>query len=192
MIALISGKLISTSLDSVVVEAGGIGYRVFIPSSLLAGLPPLGSEVKFFTHHYVRQDTLALYGFLRSEELELFELLLTVSGIGPKAALSLLSVYTPEKLQAAISQGRAEVLASVPGIGQKTAARLVLELRPKMKGSAGVGVMVGESDEIMTALKSLGYNSSEAQKAIAALPEDEELSVESKLRLALRYLGQSR
>ncbi|MEN9938725.1 MAG: hypothetical protein RLZZ387_5304 [Chloroflexota bacterium] len=195
MIASVRGKLIFVGLDHAVVETGGVGFHVFAPRSVLGGLGELGDEVLLYTHLHIREDLLQLYGFASPNQRHLFETLLGVSGIGPKVALSLLSSATPDELRLAIASGDTARLSRVPGIGKKTAERLVLELRGKIdtKGlpafAAATPAQAAANSELSEMLVSLGFSASEASAAIAALPADAPAELEERLRLALRYFG---
>lgn len=194
MIAFIRGILFSTGLDYAVVEAGGIGYLIYAPRRVLANIGPVGDEVCLHTHLHVREDALNLYGFLTVEELRMFTTLIGVSGIGPVVALRMLSGATPTELQNAIASGDTKVLARVPGIGQKTAARLVLELKGKvapttLDGIAAASGAGGVNGELADMLVGLGFSAAEAASAIAALPADAPPDLEERLRLALRFFG---
>lgn len=187
MIAGLRGVLESREGDTLVVEVQGVSYRVHAPTSTLSRVGAVGEAVKLYTHLYVRKDALALYGFATADELTLFEQLLTVSGVGPKAALALLSAFAPETLRTALAQGNVELLTRVPGIGKKTAGRIVLELRGKIDlGALGAPALSEPDAEVVTALTNLGYPASEAQRVVAALPKDSDLSVAEKIRLALQ------
>ncbi len=169
---------------------GGVGFLVSVPQTLLNGLSGPGQEVTLHTHLHVRENDLALYGCQSEEELALFRLLLGVSGIGPKVALAVLSFLPADQLQTAIAQEDVVTLARVPGIGPKTAKKLVFDLKDKV----AVGVMAGEPQPVLTdadadliaALTTLGYSVAEAQEAIRALPQ-EPLPLEERVRLALAY-----
>jgi Holliday junction DNA helicase RuvA len=190
VIASLSGTVAATGKDFVVLLVGGVGFQVSVPQTLLDGLSGLGQEVTLHTHLHVRENDLALFGCGSEEELALFRLLLGVSGIGPKVALSILSFLPADQLQAAIAQEDVVMLARVPGIGPKTAKKLVFDLKDKV----AVAVMVGEPQPVLTdadadliaALTTLGYSVAEAQEAIRALP-DEPLPLEERVRLALAY-----
>jgi Holliday junction DNA helicase RuvA len=190
MLASLSGKVASTGEDFVVIKAGGVGFHVSVPQTVLDSLPGPGMEVTVHTHLHVRENDLALYGFGSREDLALFRLLLGVSGIGPKVALSLLSFLPRDRLQAAIAQEDVAMLARVPGIGPKTAKKLVFDLKDKIAAE----IMPGEPQPVLTeadadliaALTSLGYSVSEAQEAIRSLPR-EALELEERVRLALVY-----
>jgi len=187
MIAGLRGILENREGDTLVVDVQGVSYRVHAPASTLSRVGAVGEAVKLYTHLYVREGALALYGFATADELTLFEQLLTVSGVGPKAALSLLSAFAPETLRTALAQGNVDLLTRVPGIGKKTAGRLVLELRGKIDlGALGAPALSGPDAEVVAALTNLGWPASEAQRVVAALPKDSELSVAEKIRLALQ------
>lgn len=190
MIATLRGKLGSRGDDHVVVEVGGIGFRVRVLPSVLDGLGAPGSEVELHTHLHVRENELALYGFASEDELALFQLLLTVSGVGPRVALGILSAASVDTLRLAIAQGNAEALSQMPGIGKKTAQRLVLDLKGKIDvtGLPPVPKLTPADAEVIAALTSLGYSVVEAQRALRSLPP-EEMSVEDRVLAALRYLG---
>jgi Holliday junction DNA helicase RuvA len=176
--------------DFVVVQVGGVGFQVFVPQRLVNGLEGAGQEVMLFTHLHVRENELALYGCETEEELALFRLLQTVSGIGPKVALSILSSLPPGQFRAAVAQGDEATLARVPGIGPKTAKKLVFDLKDKVAAEvppADLRPSLTQADaDLIAALTSLGYSVAEAQEAIRALPH-EALPLEERLRLALAY-----
>lgn len=194
MIASIRGTLEERSSDSVVVAVGGIGLRVLVPASTQAALGPIGSVVSLRTHLYVREDNLSLFGFATREEKEVFELLLTVSGVGPRVALSLLSGASVESLRVAIATGNADLLTSIPGIGKKLAGRIILELKGKVdaRGAVEASVaLVSPDADVLAALTGLGYTAADAQRAIQALPKDPSLTTEEKIVQALRHFSQS-
>ena len=160
-----------------------------MPSSTLDSLGAIGEEVHLFTHLQLREDNVALYGFASTEELELFRMLIGVSGVGPKAALAMLSAMNPSQLAIAIATGNVALLSQVPGVGNKMASRLALELKGKLEGFR-VGAPMAEGDaEVIAALTSLGYSSAEAASAAATLPDSPEFTVEDRVRLALQYLA---
>jgi len=191
MIAGLRGKLEARGADYAIVNVGGVSFQVHVPTSTLARLGVMGEEVHLHTHLYIREDVMALYGFASPEELELFQMLITVSGVGPRLALALLSALNPDRLALAIANGNADLLTEVPGIGKRMADRLVVELKGKLEGWAGaVGAPVAASNtEVVAALRSLGYSASEAASAVASLPDDPELSTEDKIRLALQQFA---
>jgi len=191
MIASLSGQLDAVNLDSVVINVGGVGFQVFMPTSTLSTLGKPGSEVKVYTHLHVREDNLSLYGFATQEELRLFELLITVSGIGPKTAMAALSAISVEQITLAIGSGDADLLRQVPGVGKKIAERMILELKDKVEVellTIPVGQAKGNSD-VVSALVSLGYSVSEATRAAAKLPTDSKMTLQEKIKLALQYSG---
>ncbi|MBI5303726.1 MAG: Holliday junction branch migration protein RuvA [Chloroflexi bacterium] len=190
MIATIHGKLQSRTNDSFVVNVGGIGLRVRVTSGTAANLGALGSDVMLFTHLRVREDELSLYGFATEDELGLFETLLTVSGIGPKVAMGILSAASTDTLRMAIAQGNVDVLTSFPGIGKKTAQRLVLELKGKVNvsGLGEVSELTPLDEDVLNALINLGYSAAEAARAARAVPASAK-TLEDRLRVALQYLG---
>ncbi len=192
MIVAMEGTLERRELDSAVIKVGSVSLRVHIPGSTLEQLGSVGDKVYLQTHLYLREDNVTLYGFASAEELGLFQNLISVSGVGPKAALSLLSSLTPEQLALAIVNGSVDILSQVPGIGKKIASRLVLELKGKLeKGWKRVAALplAAESADIVAALISLGYSLKEATQAVSALPQSSELSLEDKVKLALQQLG---
>jgi Holliday junction DNA helicase RuvA len=194
MIASVAGLIQARAADSLVVSLGGLGIKVFVPTSLLAVVRP-GDEIFLHTYLHVREQELALYGFADEQELALFHQLLGVSGIGPKSALSILSAMPVDALHLAISQEQPGVLARVPGVGKKTAEKIVLELKDKVKATVELSpelAALGEADaEVIDALTALGYSIVEAQRAVQALPRDV-TDVEERLRLALASFGGSR
>src|SRR5574341_1068098 len=190
MIASLHGKLQARTDDALIVNVGGVGYRVRAPSGTLANLGAVGSEVQLFTHLRVREDELSLYGFASEDELRLFETLLTVSGIGPKVALGMLSSASTDTLRIAIAQGNIEMLTAIPGIGKKTAQRLVLELKGKVdvSGLGEVSELTPVDEDVMNALINLGYSAAEATRAARSVPADAK-TVEERVRVALQYLS---
>lgn len=175
--------------DFVVIEVTGVGFRVRVPTSTLEKLGMEGDNAELYTHLHVREDDLSLFGFASDDELGLFELLLTVSGIGPKAALGVLSAAPSNTIRAAIAQGNLDVLTGIPGIGKKMAQRLVLELKGKIDlTEVELGEVSPLDQEVIAALVNLGYSAAEAQRAARAVPPSEKL-VEDRIRAALRYLG---
>ncbi|HBA36744.1 TPA: Holliday junction branch migration protein RuvA [Candidatus Falkowbacteria bacterium] len=174
MISFLRGRAIAKTLNYVVLETGDIGYRIYAGENLLNDLK-VGAEAEVYTHHHVREEADDLYGFKTAEDLELFELLLTVSGVGPKSALGVLSLATADDIKEAIARDDAGLLTKVAGIGKKTAERVVLELKNKIVriGGAVTATLTGPggSDEL-EALMSLGYSLSEARSALNAVGSD--------------------
>jgi Holliday junction DNA helicase RuvA len=192
MIASLSGKVESLGVDSAIINVGGVGFRVYMPTTALSTLGKTGDTVKVFTHLHVREDNIALYGFASTEELWLFETLLGVTGLGPKLSLAMLSALSPEQITLAIATGSIDMLDMIPGIGKKVASRIILELKEKI----GAGWIITpatqiaqENTDVLAALTSLGYSAAEAVKAVAALPADRDLELEEKIKLALQYFG---
>jgi Holliday junction DNA helicase RuvA len=192
VISSLSGTLLTTGKDYLVVDVGGVGFRVSVPQTLLANVAGPGQQVTVYTHLHVRENELALYGFGSEDELAIFHLLLGVSGVGPKVALSILSALSPERLRGAIVQGDETALAHVPGIGPKTAKKLVFDLRYKVAAqlpAGGPSPALTEADtDLIAALTSLGYSVAEAQEALRTLPR-EPLPLEERVRLALAYFA---
>jgi len=189
MIHTISGVLEERSQKTIVVRAGAFGIRIFTPASIETKLPKIGEEVKLYTFLHVRDGGIDLYGFLEEEELIFFEALLSVSGIGPKSALGVLSVAPLSQLQAAVSHGESELLRQSSGIGKKTAERIVLELKDKIFASnAEDTVQMMQSDkDVLDALINLGYGRSQAKDVISKI--DPEINgVSDRLRDALKKI----
>jgi Holliday junction DNA helicase RuvA len=182
LIASVRGRILARGADHVVVEAAGVGYKVFVPRH------PSGDEVMLHTHQVVREDGQFLFGFETREELALFDLIVSVSGVGPRAALAILSVSRPADVAAAIANGDSAALAKAPGVGKKTAERLIVDLRSKV-GRVAIGPEGGElpeADEAVAALRALGYTLAEAQRALAGVPSAGTASTEERLATALR------
>jgi Holliday junction DNA helicase RuvA len=192
MIASLSGEVTQLSGDSAVVSLGGIGLRVFIAAPLRSRLR-IGDRVGLFTHLVVREDALSLYGFETPEELDFFSLLLGVNGVGPRLALSVISVLTPDAIRRAVVSEQSDVFARVPGVGKKTAQKILLHLQGRIRSEGEFGPALSAlSDietEVVAALTSLGYSVVEAQTAIQAIPKDAPETVEDRLRLALQYFS---
>lgn len=202
MIAYIKGELAAVYLEGIVVEQGGIGYEISVPLSVIDQLPALGEAVKIYTYLYVREDILKLYGFLSKEDLEVFKLLITVSGIGPKGALGILAAMSPDDLKFAILAGDTKAIAKAPGIGKKTAGKLILELKDKLKledafeerleskqnGASGSESISAIRNEAAEALTALGYASTDALKAVRKVEITEGMSVEELLKQSLKHM----
>jgi Holliday junction DNA helicase RuvA len=191
MIASLSGRVSGIFKDSAVITVNGVGFHVFVPGPLLDQLHP-GEIVNLYTHLVLRQDSLTLYGFENVESRELFEILIGVSGIGPRLALSMLSTLEPETIERAVFNEQAEVFSRVPGIGTKTSRKILLHLQDKIPSIDGLESLVAISDvdaEVVGALTALGYSVVEAQAAIQAIPKDASPDVEERLRIALQYFS---
>lgn len=196
MIASLRGTLLATGPDYAIVETGGVGFHVFVPRTVLQIFGSIGSEVQLHTHLHVREDALVLYGFESPDQRKFFEMLIGVTGVGPRMALGLLSAAPIEQIHLAIANENTALLAQVPGIGKKTAARLILELKGKLDlshvtptGPAATPATAALNTELQEILTSLGYSALEAQSAVAALPADAPPELDERLRLALRYFG---
>jgi len=193
MIASLKGKLESLGSDWAIINVGGIGFQVYMPTSTLSTLGGIGKEVSLYTHLHLREDNAALYGFASTEELGLFQILLGVSGLGPRLALAMLSGMSTEKLTMAIATSSSDLLTEISGIGKKMANRLILELKDKVAAGwvTTPGAQLAEGNtEVLSALTSLGYSVTEATRAAATLPPSE-LPLEEKIKLALQYFGGS-
>ena len=198
MISHLNGILEHIDKNHIVIDVGNVGYHVNVTSSTLSRLPKIGEAAKLFTYQVVREDNISLYGFLSKEERKLFSLLLTVSGVGPKASMAILSAFPIDKLAAAIAQGNADLITSVPGIGKKTAQKLVIELKEKVAKAYALtpsemtlGIPGDEAvvSDAISALISLGYSPGEARETIMKSGVDLATSnVESIVKQALKSL----
>ncbi len=195
MIALLRGRLVASDVGEVVLDVGGVGYRVRVPVGASSGA--VGAEVTFHTHLSVREDALDLYGFPDPAARDLFEILLSVTGVGPKLALAALSTLGADGLRRAVVTEDVKALTVIPGVGRKGAQRMILELRERL-GSHGQGVPGdacpagqpgGARGEVLEALLALGYAAAEVQQTVTSLPDDPGVRVEDLLRSALRTLG---
>lgn len=201
MYSYIKGVLAELEEDAIVVETGGIGYHIYTTGQTFSRLPSLGDEVKIYTYLYIREDAMLLYGFCSKDELRVFKLLLGVSGIGPKGALAILSVMTTDDLRFAVLGDDAKTIAKAPGVGVKTAQRLILELRDKLSIEDAFEEKLsqaedtarnrakGAKNEAVQALVALGYSSSEALKALGGIEITEETDVEDLLKAALKNMA---
>lgn len=189
MIATLRGEITQIEDTALILEVGGVGLRVFAPAPLRTRLK-VGEVAFLYTHLVVREDALTLYGFESQADRDLFNLLLGVDGVGPKVALSVLSTLTLDAVQRAIFAEQADILSRVPGVGKKTAQKIALHLKDKLKPSdalAHVAAMTDFDSEVLAALTALGYSVVEAQAAIQSLPKDAPTDVEERLRMALGY-----
>lgn len=189
MIGSIKGKIILKTEKFLIVETGGVGYKVSVSPDTLSKAKKVGDEIMLWIHSHIREDMFDLYGFLDREELEFFEMLIGVSGIGPKGALSILGIASIEILQKAIGTGDMSYLTKISGIGKKTAEKIVIELRDKMAGKmkAGGENSLQEELDAMEALKSLGYSQNDARDALKKVSPD--ANTNTKIREALKILG---
>jgi len=199
MIAYIKGKLETKSSTYVVVDVNGIGYKIFMSGTAISEMAETGEEVKIHTHYYVREDNISLYGFNTQEELKMFELLLSVSGVGAKSAIAMLSAIKPSSFALAVISNDVKALTKIPGVGPKSAQRIILELKDKLKTEQALAetddveiktIITNNSnvDEAVTALQVLGYTRKEIEKAFERMP-NKDLSVEDLIKQALKILG---
>lgn len=192
MIASLQGTIDAFGTDFMVINVNGIGFKVNVTASVLSDTGVVGREVKLYTHLHVREDEMSLFGFGSTDERQLFETLITVSGFGPKTAMGMLSAMNADQLAMAIASGSIEILTTIPGVGKKTAERLILELKDKIGGvmiSTPAGKAAQENADVVTALVSLGYSMTEATRAVGTIPLDKKLSLEDRLKMALQFLG---
>lgn len=200
MFSYIRGELISVEEDKVIVDVQGVGYGIYMPGQAMSQLPPCGNEVKIHTYLNVREDAMQLFGFLTKDDLKVFKLVIGVSGIGPKGGLSILSKLTPNDLRFAVMAGDVKAISAAPGIGKKTAEKLIIELKDKLKledvlepkteevsMTATSGDSQVQSDAVQ-ALVALGYGSTESMKAVRQVVNDGTLTVEDVLKQALKNM----
>jgi Holliday junction DNA helicase RuvA len=189
MIGRLRGIIVETSHESIVLEVGGVGYQIAVTPRALSDLPGVGEEVVLHTHLHVREDQLALFGFGSSADKDLFGMLLGVSGVGPKVAMAMLGTMTFEQLSLAVATDDIAALTAVPGIGKRSAQKLLLELKPRMDVLDEVSMASGQLGEVREALEGLGYGADEIRGTLANMPED--LPIEDLLRRSLQQLGQA-
>ncbi|MGN0986567.1 MAG: Holliday junction branch migration protein RuvA [Otoolea sp.] len=203
MISYVRGILAEKEKDRIVVEAGQVGFGIFVPLTTLELLPPLGTEVRVYTHLQVKEDDMSLYGFLNRQDLEMFRRLIGVTGIGPKGALAILSSLRTDDLRLAILTGDAKAIAKAPGIGARTAQRIILDLKDKVSAgevltsfaegggetSSGAPLSGEASREAVEALVALGYSNLEASKAVKSVQATEDMDAEAVLKASLKYLA---
>lgn len=203
MISYIRGELADVREDQVVIDVGGVGYGIFMSGSDIARLPSTGQEVKINTYLHVKEDVMQLFGFLTRDGLEVFRLIIGVSGIGPKGGLGILSALGPDDLRFAVASNDVKAIQAAPGIGKKTAEKLILELKDKLKledalenaanavqntADTSAGMANEMTGEAVQALVALGYGNTEALKAVRQVEITEEMSVEDVLRQSLKYM----
>lgn len=201
MISYIKGELVELTENAIVLDHDGMGFLIMMPASILAKLPAVGSELKVHTYLYVKEDALDLYGFLTKDDLKVFRLLITVSGIGPKGALAILSTMSPDDLRFAVLAGDSKTISKAPGIGSKTAQKLIIELKDKLKiedvldGGADGGYEpqsdMGDTAvaEAVMALTALGYSSADATRAVRQVDGGADMDSEALLKAALKKLA---
>lgn len=201
MYAYIKGELAEKNIDHIVVEAGGIGYLIYVPAQSIDYLPDEGDQIKVYTYLYIREDAMVLYGFLTKDDLEIFKMLITVSGIGPKGGLGILSTLSADDLRFAILSGDSKTISKAPGIGAKTAQRVIIDLKDKMSleeafekklenNADGVQKTLNSStkNDAVLALSALGYSSAESLKAVSKVDITDDMDVEDVLKLALKNM----
>ena len=192
MIASLSGTILKIEDSSLVIGVGGVGIRVFVPRTVLEDVGGVGRSIKLHTHFIVREQELSLYGFETEEDLQLFEVLLSVNGVGPKVALSILATLSPELLKSAIMREETAVLQRVPGIGKKTAERIMFQLRDKLdmsQVSTAVSFVSDVDADVIDFLTGLGFSIVEAQSALQNIPRDVK-SFDERVQMALQHLDQ--
>jgi len=203
MISFVKGQLCEIRENSMILEVGGIGYHIFAPLSTIERLPSVGDTVKIYTYLYVREDALNLYGFITQDDLHVFKLLITVNGIGPKGALGILSVLTTDDLRFAVLSDDSKTIAKAPGIGSKTASKLILELKDKLKLEDAFEQRLEQSllnksqvsdakdirNEAIQALVALGYSNTDASKAVRMVELTEDITVEDILKRSLKNIS---
>ena len=202
MISYLRGTLAAFEEDKVIVDVGGVGYGVFMSGQAMGRLPAVGSEVKLHTYLNVKEDAMQLYGFLSRDDLSVFKLLIGVNGIGPKGGLGVLSALSPDDLRFAVLANDVKAICAAPGIGKKTAEKLILELRDKLELSDALEHIASASDvsggtetygqvqgEAVQALVALGYGSTEALRAVKKVEVGEAMEAEDVLKLALKYMS---
>ncbi|MBO4816366.1 MAG: Holliday junction branch migration protein RuvA [Clostridia bacterium] len=199
MFAYIKGILDTKQDTFVVIDVQGIGYKIFMPTNSIQNLGREGETVKVFTHYYVREDNISLYGFSSNEELRMFELLISVSGVGAKSAIAMLSEITPSKFALDVVSDDITSLTKIPGVGKKTAARIILELKDKLKQEQAIEAKEeittliknnGKVEEAISALQVLGYNKREIEKAFEKV-DIQDLELEEIIKVGLKYLGKN-
>lgn len=202
MISYVKGELIAIETEKVIVDVGGIGYGIYMPGQSMGLLPSIGEEVKLHTYLNVREDAMQLFGFLTRDDLEVFKLVIGVSGIGPKGGLSILSELSPDDLRFAVLANDAKAITKAPGIGRKTAEKLIIELKDKLKiedvleqrmaGVQGTVEIAQQSEvqsEAVQALVALGYGSTESMKAVKKVLPGTDGTVEDILKQALKVMA---
>ncbi|MCD8067619.1 MAG: Holliday junction branch migration protein RuvA [Lachnospiraceae bacterium] len=201
MYAYLRGQLAGVREDGIILDVHDVGYRVLMSGASISSLPPVGEEVKIYTYTCVREDAFLLYGFLSQADLDIFKQCITVSGIGPKGGMAILSVMDADALRFAIISGDSKAIARAPGIGPKTAQRLILELKDKISveevleqralegGAMGKGTLTSSNmQEAVEALTALGYSSSEALQAVKGVENAADMDVETLLKQALKHM----
>ena len=200
MISYIRGELAAISEDKVVVDVNGVGYGIFMSGKSIGSLPQIGREVKIHTYMNVKEDAMQLFGFISDDDLRVFKLVIAVSGIGPKGGLNILSQLTADELRFAVAANDIKAISAAPGIGKKTAEKLILELRDKLNleealdhigqtPNAGASSAGGDQADAVEALVALGYGSTEAMKAVRRVQATADMGSDAILKQALKYIG---
>lgn len=202
MYSYIKGELAEVNTDHIVIDVGGIGYMIYIPAQSLNYLPGIGEILKVHTYLYMREDAMILYGFLTKDDLEMFKLLITVSGIGPKGGLAVLSTLSSDDLRFAVLSGDSKAISKAPGIGSKTAQRVIIDLKDKLSlEDAFEKKLEHENEKInvssnsqvkndaVMALNALGYSSTESLKAVSKVEITDDMDVEDVLKAALKHMS---
>lgn len=202
MYSYVKGELAEVNLDHIVVETGGIGYMIYVPTNTFAYLPSIGENIKVYTYLYIREDAMILYGFLTKDDLEMFKMLITVNGIGPKGGLAVLSTLSSDDLRFAILSDDAKAIAKAPGVGAKTAQRVILDLKDKMsledafekklehnEAMPDKSALSAVKNDAVLALTALGYSSTESMKAVSKVEIKDSMDVEDVLKAALKFMS---
>lgn len=201
MISFLKGTIAEVEENLLVLEVGGIGYQVFVTSDTAAGLPSVGSRIQIYTYLYIKEDAMQLYGFLSKEDLHIFKLLITVNGIGPKGALNILGAIAPEDLRFAILSGDTKTISRAPGIGTKTAGRMIIELKDKLSLEEAFEIKLQKGEQKQTqdtsaaakeaveALTALGYSGADALKAVKKAAVSDDMDSEAILKAALKQFA---
>ena len=201
MVSYVRGELVAIEEEKVIIDVNGVGFGIFMPTQAMNYLPQIGEEVRLHTYMNVREDAIQLFGFLTKDDLKVFKLVISVSGIGPKGGLSILSELSPDDLRFAVMANDSKAIAKAPGIGKKTAEKLIIELKDKLSiedvlnkvdDSETIVTTSGASNEIQSeavqALVALGYGNTESMKAVKKVQTDENTTVEELLKLALKNM----
>lgn len=203
MISFLKGTVADVEENQLILEVGGVGYQIFVTSDTAANLPSVGSAIKIYTYLYIKEDAMQLYGFLVKEDLRFFKLLITVNGIGPKGALNILAAISPDDLRFAILSGDTKTIAKAPGIGAKTASRMIIELKDKLSLEEAFEIRLQKEDqkqiketggsaaekEAVEALTALGYSGADALKAVKKAAVSDDMDSEAILKAALKQFA---
>lgn len=191
MIAQLTGALVLRSDPHIILDVGGVGYKVHLAGNALSRIGPVGEKIQVFTYTHVREDILDLYGFISRDDLLLFELLISVSGVGPKTALSIFSIGSSVDIRQAIITSNVEFFSAVPRLGKKNAQKIIIELKSKIGSTTELDLSaetINKNEDVVLALQGFGFSMKEALSAVKQIGKDN-LSTQEKMRLALKYLG---